>query len=91
MSKHRNYPYTTLWTGPLMDGWTGYFMDWIKDRQTKYFMEWPYGGKHGKDTLWTGLTEGKTNWILYGLVLRMDGQTGYLYFMDWPMYRWAGY
>ena len=53
-------------------------MDWIKNRQTKYFMDWPYGGKYGKDTLWTGLTEGKTNWILYGLV---DRQTGYIYFM----------
>ena len=67
MSKHRNYPYTTLWTDPLMDGWTGYSMDWIKDRQTKYVMDWPYGGN--------------TERILYGLALQWERQSGH--FMDW--------
>ena len=51
-----------------MDIQTGYFMNWIKNRQTKYSMDWPCGGKYEKDTLQTGLTEGKTNWRLYGLV-----------------------
>ena len=42
-------------------------MDWIKDRQTKYFMDWPYGGN--------------TERILYGLASQRERQTGY--FMDW--------
>ena len=65
-----------------MDIQTGYFMNWIKNRQTKYPMDWPFGGKYEKDTLSTGLTEGKTNWRLYGLVY---GKMGWiLIFMDWP-------
>ena len=34
-----------------MDIQTGYFMNWIKDRQTKCSMDWPYGGKYEKDTV----------------------------------------
>jgi len=70
MSKHRNYPYTTLWTDPLMDGWTGLRTDrlntlWtgpMEGIQKGYFMDWLYSGKDKVDTLWTGL--------------RMDRHTG---------------
>ena len=51
-----------------MNGWTGYFMDWIKDGQTKI------------NTLWTGPMKGNTERILYGLASRRERQTGY--FMD---------
>ena len=81
MSKHHNYPYTTLWTGPLMDGWT------------RYFMDWPHGWTYRLDTLrtglrtdrlnalWTGPTEGNTKRILYRLASKRERQTGDL--MDW--------
>lgn len=70
-------------------------MDWIKDGQTKYFMDWPYEGKDGKDTLQTGLTKGKTNWMLYGLLYGWTDRLDTLWtgpwtdgldinFIDWP-------
>ena len=47
-------------------------------------MDWPHRGKDKLDTLWTGFTDGWTDWILvlYGLAHVQMGWI--LIFMDWP-------